>query len=156
MKLSVTLLCCLFQCLPLWSADFQKAKIVSIGKSSISGAPTVINSQPVQPLAGPPIPGSGTLIIPNSAPVVLLTVEMGGVQYTAQYFPRNLYGKHGFQRKAISLGAEVEARVDSDIRRGNFLRHWTEDELVLQTPEGSTVLGVVVQKSLTSSPVIPK
>ena len=149
MKRIAALLCCLFQCLPLWSADFQKAKVVAIGTGTVENAPTVINSQPVQPLAGPPIPGSGPVVIDNSETVILLTVEIGPNRYTAQFPPKSLYGKHAFPKRGLVLGTEVTARLDTDVKRGNFLRHWHEDELVLQTPEGSTVWGVVVQSALS-------
>jgi hypothetical protein len=84
----------------------------------------------------------------NSDPDVLVTVTIDGVKYTGQFWPKALYNKHAITRDDISLGKEVDARIDTRVRRGTWTRHWYQDELVLKTSSGEIAWGRIVRKPL--------
>lgn len=131
---AILLLCC-----AAFAQDFQKVKIIEIANSTIAGSTQLVNN-PNQ--SAPPI------AINHSWRVVLVTVAIGDIRYTGQFFQRSLYGKNGFKKDDLVLGAEVEAAIKTNVKVGNWMHHSLEDELALRTSSGATASGEIVRKAL--------
>lgn len=102
-----------------WAGDFQQAKVLDVQ------AGTVANTSPLGRWAAS---DGGSMVIPATKNVMLITVAIGDLNYTAQYQEQ----RH-FKPSDLTIGEMTPVRVDGD-------------KLTMKGSDGKEVKGRITRK----------